>query len=150
MIVDKLKTKSVRLRSLAMGDSDFKKESLFFQTLLSEVERIGFDDGKRKTLDDESIRVIQKFIKNAQTILENLSNKTDEVSIQRVFDANNEIAWAKGFLPKMMDESEMRQIISKFISDGIGSMGEMMKKFKSDFSGVYDAKLLSQIVKEYF
>lgn len=150
-IIDKIKTKSAQVRGIAIGDPDFKTESRFLITLISEIERVGFDDGKRKTTDEEAINVINKFIKNASLTIEVLGNTGSEASYDRINRSKNEIYWLRNFLPVQLTEEEIKNIINSVISsanpEDKSIMGKVMNEFKTNYAGLYDPKSLSGLVK---
>ena len=151
MIIDKIKTKSSKVRALVRGDSHFKAESLFLITLISEIERIGFDDGKRKTTDAEAVSVINKFIKNANVTIDLLmKNESDNKS--KINELQNEIHWLRLFLPVQMTKEDISNVIRNFIADKDLTdkrlMGSIMSHFKSNYAGLYDSKTLTEIIKE--
>jgi uncharacterized protein YqeY len=106
-------------------------------TLLSEASRPGLDDGKRESTDQEVIAVAQKFIKN---INETLSHCSDD-------DLFMELEFINAYIPKQLTEGEIAGIIA---GSGIANVGDAMKYLKSNFSGQYDGKIASQVVKELF
>jgi uncharacterized protein YqeY len=132
-----LRSNEVRVK--AKNDSSFRKESDFFVTLYSEISSVGFNDGKRQTTNEEAVKVINKFIKNANFII-NETNNQDAIKI-----AQQEILWCNEFLPKMMSEEEIKHVVESLVVDSSVKLGDVMKHFKEHFPGLYDGKKLSSI-----
>ncbi len=138
LMVEKIKFDA----DLAKRNSDAIK-SIFLITLLAEVQRIGFDDGKRKTTDSEALEVVKKFVKNANEII-NIAPNTDNAK-----KAEQEIVWLKEYMPVMLSESELRNVIVSFIKNNPEcKINQIMAYLKSDHANLYDGKLASTLAKE--
>lgn len=120
-----------RLEASKRGDIPLRN---LLSTMFAEAYMIGKDNGNRLPTDDETIKVIQKFRKNAETNHQ-LTGKDQFL---------REIEVADRYLPKMLNEEELRSII---ISFGTSDIGEIMRRLKKEYPGQYDGKLASQIAK---
>lgn len=128
----------------ARKSKDAIKASLL-TTLYSEASMIGKNAGNRETTDDETIKVIQKFLKGVNetiTILEKASNVASLGSSVR----EKEILEA--YLPKMATEAEVRATVSELKAMGATNIGEIMKLLKLRFGSALDGKMASQLAKE--
>lgn len=97
--------------------------------------------------DKDIIVIIQKLVKQRKDAAEQY------VAAGRQDLADNELAEIKAmetYLPKALSEEEMRDIVVRLLvrSDVRYDMGMIMKHFKENYSGQYDGKTLSGIVKE--
>lgn len=138
LMVEKIKLNA----DLAKRNNDTIK-SIFLITLLAEIQRIGFDDGKRKTTDLEALEVVKKFVKNANEII-NIAPNTDNAK-----KAEQEIIWLKEYMPAMLSETELRNVIVSFVENNAGcKMSQIMAHLKSDYANLYDGKLASTLAKE--
>lgn len=138
LMVEKIKLDA----DLAKRNNDTIK-SIFLITLLAEIQRIGFDDGKRKTTDLEALEVVKKFVKNANEII-NIAPNTDNAK-----KAEQEIIWLKEYMPAMLSETELRNVIVSFVENNAGcKMSQIMAHLKSDYANLYDGKLASTLAKE--
>lgn len=115
-------------------------------TLLGEVSKIGKDAGNRDTTDEESIRVIKKFVKNIKDTL-NLTDTNSEA-------LNNELLILDEFLPDEMSDEDVRlnvnMIIHEMQNDDSNPkivIGPIMKIFKERFKN-FDGKTVSSIIRE--
>ena len=92
-IVQKLKTESLRLRK----ERNPIAASITFA--LSEIERVGKNDGNRVTTEDEAVKVVQKLV---ATLNENLKVASDD---GRKIAFNHEKRILESVLPQMVDEA---------------------------------------------
>ncbi len=60
-----------------------------------------------------------------------------------------EIECIKPFLPSLMSEDKVREILTSLIDSGVSkNMGDLMKNFNSQYKGKADNKIVSQVIKE--
>jgi len=99
--------------------------------------------------EDDEIKLLQKLVKQRKDSLEiyEKQNREDLASKER-----EEIEVIEKFLPKQMDESELRSIISQIINDSGAStpadMGKVMGLANKQLAGKADGKTIAGIVKE--
>jgi len=115
-------------------------------TLLGDVQRIGKDAGNRETTDDETLKVIRKFIKGIDQTLE-LSDKNKDVFLKEreILDA---------YLPDEMSEEDLENAIIIIINDLRNDnsntksvvVGTVMRELKAAYDN-YDGKMASTIVR---
>lgn len=98
---------------------------------------------------EDEIKMLQKLVKQRKESAEiyQQQNRADLATPEL-----EEIAVIEKFLPKQMDESEIRSELKKII-DQVGAktaqdMGKVMGMASKHFSGKADNKLVSQLVKE--
>ncbi len=117
-----------------MKNGDKDKLNLF-RVLKGEISRL--EDGKKELTEQETIKVIQKFVKNLETV-------GDEKS-------KSEIEMLQPFLPQLMSEPEIEDIIKMLIVThnfcDMKDMGKLMGQFNKEYGGRADNKVVSQIVK---
>lgn len=94
----------------------------------NEVGRSGKDD-------DETVMGILKKI---------------EKSLKQTNTAESlaELEYIKPYLPSLMGEDRIREIILGLKTDGVTDMGKMMGAFNKDYRGQADNTVVSKIVKE--
>ena len=99
--------------------------------------------------DDTAVKALQKMVKQRKETADiyKTQNREDLADIE-LFQAGI----IETYLPKQMSEDELRQIISKIISDmGASSpsdMGKVMGVATKQLAGKADGKIISAIVKE--
>lgn len=97
-----------------------------------------------KSLDDsDAIRVIQKAIKQLdEERIGYVEAKRDETV--KEIDIQKEIL--SKYLPQMMSEAEIRDVISKLEDK---SVPQVMKHFKANYNGKCEMSLVSKVAKEF-
>jgi uncharacterized protein YqeY len=94
-------------------------------------------------------KMLQKLVKQRKDALE-IYNKQGRPDLAK--GEEQELAIIESFLPKQMDEAQVRQIIAKIIADhnlsGGQSIGKLMPLAMKELSGKTDGKLISTIAKE--
>lgn len=141
----------------ARKDKDSKLASLL-STLLSEVVKIGKDNGNRETTDQEAVSVLKYFIKNAnQTITllkgkketSGLENSLDYISINEL---ETEITIFESFLPTQLTEDQLIVLIKDNIAansySSMKDMGKVINYLNESFKGLFDGKLASELIKK--
>lgn len=112
---------------------------------------VGKNDGNRESTDVEVTAVIKKFVKNIDETISALS-KSPDANADRIASATKEKDILMAYLPKQLDEAqlrvEMQKIIAEFSLSGSKGMGVLMKELKARFNGAYDGNTASKIAKE--
>lgn len=120
-------------------------------TLIGESEMVGKNDGNRESTDAEVTAVIKKFVKNIDETISALS-KNPEGNADRIATATKEKDILMAYLPKQLDEAQLRAEMQKIITElSLSSpkgMGVLMKELKNKFPGAYDGNTASKIAKE--
>jgi len=138
--------KNASLEARKRRDSDAASALV---TLYSEAAMKGKNAGGRESTDEETIEVVKKFIKNVDDFL---SAKSFAHSDPTAVKLLNEKALYTAFLPKQMDEAEIRaQLLG--LKEALGcsgpkSMGLLLKEFKAKFNGLYNGEAAAKIAKE--
>ena len=115
--------------------------SLVFGKCKNEAIDKGYPD--RKLPDNETLRIIQKTIKELEE--EKLAfEKAERREKVEVLKAQMELL--NKYLPKQLSEDEIRAIIASLEDKKIPSV---MKHFKANYQGQVDNSLVSKIAKEF-
>ena len=118
-------------------------KSNLLTTLFSEAQMVGKNKGNRTTTDEETVSVVRKFLKNAIETKDALTSQGKDTSI-----ITEEIDILNLYLPKQLTEDELKIVINSYVATGNNTMGGIMKTLKEEYSGRYDGKMSSNIVKE--
>ncbi len=107
-------------------------------------------DGKTGDLTgDDEMKILQKLVKQRKDSLEVFVAQNREDLAQKERD---ELEVIEKFLPKQMDESELRETLKGIIAavgaTGAGDMGKVMGTATKQLAGKADGKLISAMVKE--
>ena len=99
--------------------------------------------------EEDEIKLLQKLVKQRRDSLEIYENQNREDLAEK---EKEEIAVIEKFLPKQVDEAELKEIIAKIIAEiGASSpadMGKVMGAANKQLSGKADGKKIAGIVKE--
>lgn len=90
--------------------------------------------------DVECAAMIKKYIKSSEEEKEMYSKAGRDTS-----DIDNRINLVKAYLPKQMEESEIRDIINSMEDKSIPNI---MKTFKTNYNGKVDMGLVNKIARE--
>lgn len=113
--------------------------------LLAKTEKGAADE----LSEEKEIQVLQKLIKQRKESLEiyTAQNRADLAAVE-----SEEITVIEKFLPKQMDEAEVRGILQNIIvtvgASGPQDMGKVMGVATKQLAGKADGKLISTLVKE--
>ncbi len=138
-VIEKLKTESINLRKTRNPVAP----SILFA--LSEIEKIGKNNGNRATTDDEAIKVIQKLI---ATIDENLKLNLDD---GRKIALNFEKHILSSVMPQMASDDEIRALLKDVLGDETPkNKGVAMKVIRDEYGAKVDMKRAGEIVTEMY
>ena len=113
------------------------KDAVLLNTLVSEAEMFGKTNGNRETTEEETLRIIKKFKKNASETLK-LSGKTE---------IEHEIELYSKYLPKEMSRDALTEVIQEIFKTH-KNMGAMMKELNTNYSNI-NGKLASSICMKF-
>jgi uncharacterized protein YqeY len=140
-IIEKLKIESLNLRKTRNPVA----ASITFA--ISEIEKVGKNNGNRATTEDEAIRVIQKLI---ATIDENIGFAKQEQDEGRLIHLNYEKHILSTVLPEMVSLEEVREYLVKSFVEKPANKGIPMKVLKEQFGSKVDMKAAGNIVSELY
>ena len=107
-------------------------------------------DGSGNELDEASeIKILQKLVKQRQ---DSLKIYTEQNREDLAVKEKEELEVITNFLPKQLDQEELKSIVSKIIeetgAEGMRDMGRVMGLLSKEVAGRADGKMMSSIVKE--
>lgn len=85
---------------------------------------------------------------NDNTIMDILKKMEKSLKLTNDNQSNMELEFLQPYLPKMLSENEIRNILTIMKENGIVSMKDIMTTFARDYKGLVDNKLISQIINE--
>lgn len=91
--------------------------------------------------DADILQIIQKLIKELSESQENYKKVNN---IQEVENIEQQIAFCKTFLPKLLTKDEIREIILNMEDKSVPSV---MKNFKANYAGQVDMKEVQEVLK---
>jgi len=116
----------------AFKAKDMNKKN-FLGVIKGEIDAMG---GKGIEPTDENVLVV---VKKMEKSLKETNNSESE----------KELSYIETYLPILMGEDRIREIISTYSKNGLNNIGQMMGEFNKNFKGMADNKVVSQIIKEY-
>ena len=116
---------------VAFKAKDMDKKN-FLGLIKSEIQNEFGRSGKE---DDETVLGILKKMEKSLK-----QTNTDE--------SLGELEYIKPYLPTMMGEDRIREILHDYKSNGLNNVGQMMGEFNKVYKGKADNALVSKIVKE--
>ena len=139
MIEEQIKKANIQ----AMKDKDADARA-FYSIVLNRILLDKIAKGQRDQLlpDADVVAILQKLIKEMTEEKENYAKVGNE---QEVALINKRIAIASTYLPQMLTEEEVRQIIDSLEDKSIGAV---MKHFKTNYTGKVDMRLVQEVLKK--
>lgn len=118
-------------------------------TLYSEALMVGKNAG-RETTDEETNKVIQKFLKGVNETIKYLElGGGDNSTALHVVRTEKEIL--EGYLPKMATVEEVNFAVGEIIASGVevNKIGIIMKMLKDKFGAALDGKMASTVIASF-
>ena len=138
----------IRQDSIDARKKGNKVSGALLTTLFAEAARVGKDAGNRASTDEEVVKTVRKFLKNAEETLAVANSDISRTEAKERLET--EISLLNGYLPQTMSQAELKAAIATIVA-GLTppkAMGQVMAALKAAHGGAYDGKLASQLVKE--
>ena len=134
------------LKEAMKTKDNFKRDTIRF--LMSALKQIEVDE--RKELSDEDIiKIIQKSLKQREDSATAFKEASREDLYEKEVHESNIL---KAYLPKQLDDSELKVIIAKHIqatgATSLKEIGKIMPLVLAECAGVADGKRINLIIKE--
>jgi len=114
----------------------FKAKNMNKKNFLGVVKgEIQNEFGRTGKDDDETVMGILKKIEKSLK----QTNTTESLT---------ELEYIKPYLPTMMSEERIREILTNYKANGLNNVGQMMGEFNKTFKGMADNKIVSEVAKE--
>ena len=131
--------------AMKLGD---KNTSITLRTALAKLKNKKIDKQDDLSINDE-IKVLQMLVKQRKESIE-LYQKGDRPELVELETKEMEIL--NNYLPKMMDENEIKNIVKTVIDDigatSMADMGEIMPEVMKRGNGLIDGKSAQKFVNE--
>ena len=122
-----------------------------YATLIGEIKMVAKNDGNRIATDEDSLKVIRKFIKNVEDNIRQLSNLDRNTATQEY-----ELNILTKLLPKQITEDEIREWATQIIEGTYEpvartvkmAMGHTMGMLKQHFGSALNPAVASKVVRE--
>jgi hypothetical protein len=136
MLIDTIKSDLLLARKMGIST-----EKNLLTTLVGDAERIGKDKGNRLPTDDEVLAVVKKFLKGIE----------ENIKLKDLPIFHEEAAILKRYMPKMLSDESLKQIILDFskVEPNKGKiMGLLAKSYKNMYDGKKAAEYIDTILKD--
>ena len=131
--------------AMKLGD---KNTSITLRTVLAKLKNKKIDKQDDLSINDE-IKVLQMLVKQRKESIE-LYQKGDRPELVEIETKEMEIL--NNYLPKMMDENEIKNIVKTVIDDigatSMADMGKIMPEVMKRGNGLIDGKSAQKFVNE--
>ena len=138
MIIDEIKKDNVQ----AMKDKNIVARTIY-GVVINKFMLVNIE--KRKTggemTDADMVAILQKTIKELTEEAENYAKVGNTAQVEEI---NNQKKILEKYLPQMMSEDEIRNIIANLEDK---SMPSIMRHFKANFAGKVDMQLVNKIAR---
>jgi uncharacterized protein len=132
-----------------MKEAMRSKDKLALETirsLLAGIQYAEMSDDNKVSMADQELAVVKSELKKQQESLE-FAEQADRQAMAA--ECKVRIAVIQRFLPSQLAAPELEKIVVNFQRENpSSSMGSVMQYLKSNFSGQYDGRLASEIVKK--
>lgn len=132
-----------------------QQKARFLSTLLSDCSGPG-KNNLRESTDIEVITILKKYKANANVIIEAALTRNSAKAQTIIDDAKMEIQLVESFMPKTMDESDLRSFISEIVKElkldvvTAKHIGVIMSIIKQRSVELVSGDMATKIIKEYF
>ena len=137
MLIDEIKKANMQ----AMKDHDADKRAAY-SMVISRYQGLLTSGKGGEVKDEDVIAILMKFSKELEEEAEGYKNAGREESYRSTLAQKEAVAL---FLPKLLSEEEIRQIIASLEDKSIPSV---MKHFKANYAGKVDMSLVSKLARE--
>ena len=130
---------TLKAKSLAARKAKDKPTLMVLSTLIGNLQaNAKMVDGVKVVTDDAVVAMIRYNLKGLNEMIKHAPND-EEVKF--------EIDLLQSLLPKQLTEDELRAAIAQIIEGGSMNMGMVMKELKAQYTGLYDGRIASSMVK---
>ena len=138
MIYEQIKKENIQ----ALKDKNTVARN-FYSVLLNKIklEEIRKREKGQSLEDGDILQIIQKTVKELE---EEKDNYLKVNNAQEAENISTQIAIAKSYLPSLMSQEEIKNVILSLEDKGIGNV---MKHFKANYAGKCDMKTVQEVLK---
>ena len=138
MIIDEVKKANMQ----AMKDRDMVARNIY-SVLLNKfmLEGIKRRETGKEMVDADYVQILQKTIKELSEEAENYRKVNHQTQVEEI---EKQIKLVESYLPKMMTEEEIKNVI---LSLDDKSIPNVMKHFKANYAGKCDMRMVQEVLK---
>lgn len=138
MIIDEIKKANIQ----AIKDKDTVARSIY-SVLLNKImlENIKKREVGAEMTDVDCIQILQKSIKELTDECENYKKVNNAEEVENI---QKQIKIVEGYLPQMMSQEEIKNVILAMEDKSVPSV---MKHFKANYAGKCDMRLVQEVLR---
>ena len=137
MLIERIKKDSLQ----ALKDRNKEKRSILNIVINMHSQLKSQKNANSDIGDPETIKIIQKQVKELKDILVDYKKANNQKEVSTI---ESQIKILEDYLPKMLSEDEIKQVIESLPDKSIGSV---MKHFKQNYQGRVDMSTVNKLVK---
>jgi uncharacterized protein YqeY len=111
-----------------------------------EMEKKNFLGLIKGEIQNESSR--PNAVINDETIVGILRRMEKSLKLTNTPESLGELQFLTPYLPQLMSEDRIREIVTELKSNGVVNVGQIMGEFNKNYKGLADNSIVSRIVKE--
>lgn len=145
------------IKSLGGDTTTITEKQKVLSSLIGDIDRIGFDDGKRQSTDAEALALVKKVVQNNKTTIDALyknnlvgkfHDKLTPHAERQIKALQIENTLMACYLPTALSIDELSAIIIEFIDDNPDTnIGVIMSYLRANHDGAYDGKEASALIR---
>lgn len=117
----------------------FKAREMTKKNFLGVIKgEIQNEEGRGVEMNDENVLKILK--KTEKSLKENVDKGVE--------GAREELELLKPYIPEMMSEEKVKEIVAELVKEGNDNIGLIMKEFNMNYRGKADNKLVKDVAEE--
>ena len=117
-------------------------------TLKEQINKDFMEAFKTKNMDKKNFLGVVKGDVTDDTVMTIIKKMEKSLKQTNTDESMKELEYIKPYLPTLMGEDRIREILTTYKVNGIDNIGKMMGEFNKNFKGMADNGLVSKIVKE--
>ncbi len=140
MIVDEIKKANLQ----ALKDKDTVARSIY-SVILNKIMLEGIKKREKgeEIVDADVVQILQKSVKELEEERENYLKVNN---LEEAENSKRQIELVKSYLPEMLSEAKIKEIISSLEDKSIGSV---MKYFKQEYNGKCDMNTVRKVLASF-
>lgn len=113
--------------------------------LLTEIENKSLLKNREPLTEAEIVSILRKMIRNLEETIEIYKKQNKQ---ELLAEEQKQLEVLKEFLPKPLDENEVRELVKQSIDKLGRDMGKIMKYMMENYGARVDSRVLANIVRD--
>lgn len=113
----------------------FKNKEIGRKTLLGVI---------KGEIQNEETRGVEM---NDEAVLNILKKMEKSLKVTSTPESLKELSYITGYLPTLMSEEKIREIILNYVENGMNNVGQLMGTFNREYKGLADNKMVKEVIE---